>query len=301
MKLQQLRYLEAVATELNFTAAAARCNVSQPPLSRAIRELEDEVGAKLVERDTHRVALTPAGECLVRSSSRAITMLEEAAEQARRIASGQRGTLKVGFGGSTVYSLMPKLIRAARGHLPDISIAFVAMPVLDQIEALREGVIDLGILRLPVHDELIETRFLHTEPLIVALPQDHAASGGGATLDLRALATSRFVTYQPRRGFDYHSDLLALCHRAGFVPGVMHEAATTEAVIGIVACGEGIAVVPASAQRLHMDGVVFRSLAVADDAAPPTVSFAMAWHRGRPSELTEEFVRVATLGHSARP
>lgn len=213
--------------------------------------------------------------------------------QSRRLASGLRGTVRVGFGGSTVYSLMPDLIRRARRHMPDIAIEFVAMPVPDQIEALRAGEIDVGILRTPVHDELIETQFVHREPLIVAMPDDHLMAGGSGAIDLGQLASNRFVTYRQRRGFNYHVDLLALCHLAGFAPVIAHEATTTEAVVGIVACGEGVAVVPSSAARLHMHGVTFRELTGAPGRKRPMVEFALAWHRDRRSQVTEEFVRVA--------
>jgi DNA-binding transcriptional LysR family regulator len=169
------------------------------------------------------------------------------------------------------------------------------MAVPEQIEALRTGSIDLGVLRLPVHDELIETRFIYEEPLIVALPQDHPLARERGAIRLSQLSTEAFVTYQPRRGFNYHVDLLALCRLAGFIPEVRHEAPTTESVIGIVACGEGVALVPASGHRLKMQGATFRQLIVTG-AHPPTpkVDFGLAWHRDQTSKLTQEFVRLAT-------
>lgn len=295
MNLRQLQYLVAAAEELNFTAAAARCHVSQPPFSRAISDLEAEVGARLFNRTTHSVSLTAAGEWLVRDVRRALALIGDAAEQAGRLGAGLQGTIKIGFGGSAVYALMPEMIRRVRVAIPDVSIEFVSLAVLDQIEALRTGAIDLGVLRLPVHDELIETRFVYEEPLIVALPDNHPLAGSGSTVRLSQLAGNAFVTYQPRRGFNYHLDLLALCRLAGFSPDIRHEAATTEAVIGIVACGEGVALVPASANRLRMRGVEFRRLTV-KGAKPqtPKVDFGLAWHRERPSQLIREFVRLAT-------
>lgn len=301
MDIRQLRYLVAVADELSFTRAAERCHVSQPPLSRAIALLEQEVGARLVERDRHRVALTPAGTSLVADARRALESLGEAGEKARRIADGLVGTLAIGFGGTTLYHLLPMLIRRFRAVLPEVEIRFQAMPVLEQIDALRRGEIDIGILRLPVHDELIETRRVRREPLIMALPDGHPLVRQGEPIAIAQLAGQPLVAYQPRRGFSYHVDLLALCRLAGFDPRIVHEAGTTEAVIGIVACGEGMSLVPAAARHLQMRGVAYRRLA--RDGVPQhliQVEFALAWRRDNPSPITLEFVRHATRRSAPR-
>lgn len=290
MDLRQMRYLVAVAEELNFTRAAERCHVSQPPLSRAIHELEAEVGARLFDRDKHHVAVTPAGASLVASARKALAMLDDGVDLARRTALGLSGTLTFGFGGSTVYALAPALMRRFREATPDVAIRFSAMSVLHQIEALRSGEIDIGIVRLPIFDELIETRFVHSEPLVVALPTGHpllAHSGAIAPGDLRS---SRFVTYEPTRGFNFQADLLALCQLASFDPDIAHEAPTTEAVIGIVACGEGVAIVPASAERLRMRGVAFRPLDVPGTPELATVRFALAWRSGELRPTTQKFI-----------
>lgn len=297
MDLRQMRFVVAVAEELNFTKAAARCNVSQPPLSRAIRELEAELGVQLFERDTHSVRTTLAGESLVSDIRTALSTIEKGVEGARRIAAGLKGTLKIGFGGSTVYSLVPSLVRRFRSAASDVNLEFSAMPVLSQIEALRSGVIDVGLLRLPIFDELIETRFVHSEPLVIALPEGHELLSGIAPIAMGSLRTSKFITYEPTRGFNFHSDLLALCRLSGFNPEIVHQVPTTEAVVGIVACGEGVAVLPASAERLRMKGVFFRPLSakrLPDHLAQ--VRFGLAWCKEGATATALQFVeRVAPL------
>jgi DNA-binding transcriptional LysR family regulator len=291
MDLRQMRYIIAVADELNFTRAAEKCNVSQPPLSRAIRALEEELGARLFVRDQHHVAVTPAGKSLVLDARKALAILEQGAERARRTELGMTGTLAIGFGGSTVYSLLPALVRSFRQAAPDVDITFRAMSVLHQIDALRDGEIDIGIVRLPISDELIETHAVHTEPLVVALPTGHQLLAHSGPVKMGDLSRSRFVTYEPARGFHVYSDLQGLCRLAGFAPNIAHQVPTTEAVIGIVACGEGIAVVPASAERLRMRGVAFRPL---DAGHAPehltTVRFALAWRSKTPSAPTAKFI-----------
>lgn len=293
MNIRSLHYLVAVAEELNFSRAAERCHVSQPPLSRAIRNLEEQVGAKLFLRNRHQVALTPAGLSLVQDARKALELLEEGAERARRTALGMTGTLSIGFGGSTVYSLLPSLVRRFRQAAPDVVIHFKAMSVLHQIEALREREIDIGIVRLPISDELIETHFVHAEPLVIAFPTGHKLLTRPGPVSIRDLSGSRIVTYEAARGFHVYGDLQGLCRLAGFTPHIAHQAPTTEAVIGIVACGEGVAVVPASAERLHMQGVAFRPLDPGNAPQHLTmVRFALAWRSMTTSATTLRFINV---------
>lgn len=294
MDLRQLRYLVALAEELNFTRAAARCNVSQPPFSRAIRDLELEIGARLFERDKHKVALTPAGSSLVDDARRSLSMIAEGTRRAQQTAAGYSGTLTFGLGGSNVYSLLPALVASFRRVAPDVLISFRAMPVLNQIDALREGEIDVGILRLPVFDELIATRFVYAEPMVVALPAGHELLADSAAITIDQLAGSSFVTYEPTRGFNFHADLLALCNLANFAPNILHLAPTTEAVVGIVACGEGVAILPASAERLRMRGVAFRPLST-HGVAPSlrSVKFGLAWRKASETAVTRRFLEHA--------
>ncbi len=296
-----MRYLIAVADARSFTRAAERCHVSQPPLSRAIAQLEAELGVRLFDRDTHKVALTAAGAVLVEEARRALGLLEAGAEKARQTDTGHGGTLRIGFGGSIVYALLPELVRRFRAAVPSVDIQFRPMAVLRQIDGLRAGDIDIGILRMPVFDEMIQTQPVHSERLVVALPSGHALLASSGPIELGALATSRFVTYEPSRGFQYHADLLSLCRLRDFMPVIAHQAPTTEAVVGIVACGEGVALVPASAERLQMRGVCFRPLA---NAALPrrltTVEFALAWRRDQPSAAALQFAACAKSAPTAR-
>lgn len=290
-----MRYVVAVAEELNFTRAAARCNVSQPPLSRAIRDLEDQIGVQIFVRDTHSVKVTLAGEALIAEVRLALAAIKKGIEGARHTASGHRGTLRLGFGGSTIYSLLPSLIRQFRVEARDVDFEFCPMPVLSQIDALRAGEIDIGVLRLPIFDEMIETAYVHSEPLVVALPEGHRLLSESGPVTIGDLRSSRFVTYEPTRGFNFHSDLLALCRLAGFSPDIAHQAPTTEAVVGIVACGEGVALLPAPAERLRMRSVAFRPL---DIKGTPIhlrkVRFGLAWCREGASATAQRFIDLVT-------
>lgn len=295
MNLQQMRYVLAVAEELNFARAAARCHVSQPPLSRAIRHLEDEVGARLFDRDKHKVSLTPAGKALVEDFRQSLHNMERGIERARQAAQGLSGTLRIGFGGSSVYALLPRLVRRFRKAVSDVSIEFCTIPVPGQIDALRADRIDLGVLRLPIFDDALETRQVHCEALVSALPTGHRLLSRSGAVSIRELREEQFVAYEQTRGFNYHADLVTLCRIHGFDPQIMHCALTTEAVIGIVASGEGVAIVPAAAERLHMYGVAFRPLDAPD--APRdllTVRFGLAWRREDRASPASRFAQVVS-------
>lgn len=295
MDTRQARYLVILAEELSFTRAAQRCNVSQPPLSRAIAQIESEVGAQLFLRDTHHVSLTAAGHSLVRDARRALEALDSGIASARRIAQGLEGSLTIGFGGSIVYALLPAMIRHFRRLAPHVAVNYRPIPIIQHIDAIRDGTIDIGIVVLPIHDELIATQTILAEPRGLALPNEHPlikSKRKFAIVD--ELAKDVFVVYAPARGFNYHSDLITLCRMAGFDPQIGHEAPTTEALIGIVACGEGVAIVPASAQHLQVRGVSYLPLRAGKAPRQLTTSHTgFAWHKNRLSPVGQEFLRRA--------
>ena len=294
MEFRQLRYFVAVAEELSFTRAAELCNVSQPPLSRQIALLEQRVGARLLNRDRHTVSLTDAGRVFLEDAKRTLALAEEAASRARRAGKGLIGRLVLGFGGSTAYELLPAIVRCYRRDHPDVELVLRSLPVTQQLEALRSREIDMGLLRLPVHDELVETQLLRRESFVAALPHDHPLAGK-RRLSLADLKDCSLVAYQPSRGLGYHGDLISLCRAAGFEPRITQETAPTEAVVGVVACGVGVAIVPEAARRLKAEGVVYRPI-VLPTSAPAnvrTVDYAVAWIRGYVSTTAQSFIDSA--------
>ena len=291
MDFAKLRYAVALAEELNFTRAARRCNISQPPLSRAIADLEGNVGVKLFERDKHHVSITAAGEHFVTKAKQVIDLFENCVQETREAADGMRGALTIGFGGSMVYSVIPSLIRQFRAKAPDVSLKLRAIPVTNQLQALVEGDLDIGILRTPVSDDRVTCHHIHEEPLVVALPDEHPLALRSGDIAVSELKSSPFVTYETRLGFNYHTDLLQLCSAANFNPAIAHAAVNTEGVIGIVACGEGVAIVPASAKHLSISGATFRNLKRPPKASKlASVSFALAWNRELKSTTARQFL-----------
>ncbi|MDQ2585437.1 LysR substrate-binding domain-containing protein [Saccharothrix yanglingensis] len=289
-ELRHLRYFLAVAEERHFTRAAARLHMAQPPLSQQIRRLEEELGVRLFDRSRRRVELTDAGAAYLRRVRAILAEVDDAADEARRVASGVQGRLVVGCVGSATYSLLPAFARALREDFPGIDVAFRGeMLVPAQVAALLGHEIDLALLRPPVDEPALRLETLRTDRLIVVLPDRHplAARKRLRVADLRG----EDLVVHASGGSVMHGTVLALCRDEGFAPRVRHEVAETSTLVTFVAAGLGIAVVPEPVARLGVPGVAHRPLsggaaridlvaAVRADDQAPAPAHAVAVLRG---------------------
>lgn len=259
MELRHLRYFLAVAEERHFGRAAGRLHMAQPPLSQQIRQLEGELGVRLLERSTRRVDLTEAGAAYLERVRGILAEVEDAGEEARRIASGLQGRLVVGCVGSATYSLLPALARSLREELPGVDFAFRGeMLVPAQVSALLKGDIDLALLRPPVEEPAIRLRTLRRDRLIVALPEGHRLARR-RRLRVEDLRDEDLVVHTSR-GSVMHRAVVELCRGAGFEPLVRHEVAETSTLVTFVAAGLGLAVVPEPVAELGVPGATYRPL-----------------------------------------
>lgn len=277
--LRQLRYFDAVAETCHFGKAAERLHVAQPALSQSIRRLEAALGVQLMVRTTRQVRLTPAGEFFQREVRRVLADLDAAAAAARSISKGSSGLLRVGFTGTSAFTELARLSRMLRAALPSVTLE-VQPDLLTpaQVERLRDGRLDLGVLRGPVADSDIETRSLRSEALVLALPADHRLVPQ-TTLEVVDVSTDDFVAYADGRSA-VNQAMGTSCRRAGFTPRVTHRAPGTAALLALVAAGLGVALVPESVRSMQLDGVVFRDVAEAS-----TIDLSLAWKADEPTAL----------------
>ncbi|MFD9741844.1 LysR substrate-binding domain-containing protein [Umezawaea sp. NPDC059074] len=279
MELRHLRYFVAVAEECHFGRAADRLHIAQPPLSQQIRQLEAELGVRLLTRTTRKVELTPAGERYLERARAVLATVDAAGEEAARIAAGEIGRLAIGFTGSATYELLPTLVRVLRDDFPGLDLDLKCeMLTREQVSALLDHTLDLGFLRPPVHALGLDVRVLRREPLIAVLPERHPLS----TLDTVRLADLRdepFICYPSHHRSVVHDAVLDACQRAGFDPAVVQEVAETSTLVSFVAAGMGVALVPASVSHLRITGAVFRPLTGTD----AEVSLAVATRVDDPS------------------
>ena len=247
MELRHLRYFQAVAEERHFGRAAAKLHMAQPPLSQQIRRLEDELGVSLLQRTTRRVDLTPAGEAYLVRVRAILKAVDAAGDEAARIGSGLEGRLVIGCVGSATYSLLPALARALREQLPGVDFAFQGeMLSPDQLDALRDGSIDLALLR-PFR-ELSEDTGVAVQPLreekyVVALPAGHrlASRSKVRVADLR---DEDLIVHTGHGRSAMYDAVYALCRAAGFEPAIRHEVAETSTLVTFVAAALGVARLP---------------------------------------------------------
>lgn len=293
IEFQQLRCFVAAAEELHFGRAAARVNMTQPPLSRHIQLLERAVGVKLLDRTSRLVKLTPAGRVFLLEARRILRLVESAALTTRRTASGESGTINMGFTAVSGYSLLPRLVSLCTARLPNVNLLLKEMVTSEQTEALLTGRIDVGLLRPPI-DRPEFTKFrISSEPLAAALPF------GDFRLQKATLAPSDFdkqpfIMYSLEGAKYFHDMLLRLFDDHGVSPIFVQFLSQIHSILGLVQSGLGAALVPEAATSLHFEGVQFRPIRTRV-SLPAELYFV--WHRDNDNPALVpliDFVQQAT-------
>ncbi len=288
MELRQLRYFVAVAEELHFRRAAERLHISQPPLSQQIRALEDELGFALLTRTRRRVQLTAAGDAFLRDARAILTELDGAVATARRIDAGQTGRLRIGFVGSALLSIVPGTVERFRAGRPAVAIELRERSTVDQLRAVRAGVVDVGLVRPPIEDEgALRAETVLRERTVAALPAGHELAGL-SRVSLRRLAAEPLVLFPRDQAPGYHDLLIGALAGAGAGPHVIQYAPEMMTIIGLVAAGTGVSLVPASVSRLALDGVTYRPVSGA-----PRSDLVAITRAGDDSALVRAFVAEA--------
>jgi DNA-binding transcriptional LysR family regulator len=291
MDLRHLRYFIAVAEEGHITRAAERLGMQQPPLSRQINAIERELDVQLFRRKSRGVELTDAGRALLEDARATLANLDRSFERTRRTARGEQGQIRVGIPPTAPFH--PFVLHAIRGFreaFPLVSLTLEEFLSNELIERLRNERMDVAFIRTsPVDQEGLVITPVLEEPIVVALPHGHAlAQGdGGAAVSLKRLASETFILYgPPGTGIDVTA---AACRAAGFNPRVGQYALRITSTLSLVAVGLGISIVPASMQRMTLDGVTYRRLR---GARQPKFVLNLASRRGDPSAVVKHFLNL---------
>jgi DNA-binding transcriptional LysR family regulator len=288
--LSQLRCFVTVAEELHFGRAAARLNMTQPPLSRQIQVLEHIVEATLLERTSRSVRLTPAGRSFLPDAKRILKLAESASQVARRIAKGKAGSIKIGFTAATAYGFMPDLIAACRERLPDVDLSLKEMVSGDQLEALASGQIDAGLLRPPVARSELASMRVVAEPLLAAVPAGHPLCDVAA-VSPKDLDGQPFVMYSPHESRYFHDLLVTQFTRADILPRYVQHLSQIHSILALVRAGLGLAIVPEAASNLNFRGVELRPLRLRSKAQ---VELHLVWHRAHENPLLPSLIDIST-------
>ncbi|MDB4933865.1 MAG: hypothetical protein JWP87_837 [Labilithrix sp.] len=285
MELRHLRYFVAVAEEKHFGRAAARLRIAQPPLSRQIQALENELGFKLFERTRRQVELTAAGLVLLDHTRRVFDALELAVHEADRASRGESGRVVVGYPSTFAYSGLPELVRAFRSKFPGVEVVLRELAPQLQVEALRDGGIDVGFVRAPLSEPGLTTELVRREPLLAALPSGHPLASR-KVIPLGLLAREPFVMFPRVRGPAYFDHLVRLCNDAGFTPRIVQEAAQLD-IVSLVAAGLGVSLLPSSMRKIRRAGIVLRPI-----VGNPRTDLLVAWSARSSSAVLREFLDV---------
>ncbi|VVD33758.1 LysR substrate-binding domain-containing protein [Paraburkholderia dioscoreae] len=278
MNMRQLQYFLAVAAELNFTRASERVNIAQPALSAQIISLEDELGTALFTREKRKVLLTPAGDILVEHAQRVLNTASAAIAAVRASGRGARAHLIVGSIYTAIYCFLPNTLRLFKALAPESDVSLQEMTISQQISALKEGAIEVGLVRGHVYDHNIVTELLYRELLVVAVPAGSEYDVPGP-VNLHDLATWPLIAVArgtaTERG--YGDRILDIFEDDNLKPNIAKEAHDMHTSACLVAAGVGVAVVPAVMQLMQPLGVAYRPL----NADTPGVSLSLAWHKDR--------------------
>lgn len=245
MDLRHLRYFQAIAEELSFSGAARRLNVVQPALSRAMKELESELGVELFSRSRRVISLTTAGRALLSDTSLMFERLTQTIQRVRRAAAGQIGELRLGYIGPPTQLFLGRLLEEYRKRCPDVHIQLEERTPERVWEMVTKGRLDVGLTR-PVlaHAGLrMDTLNLRAERLCAAVPSNHAWATK-KTLSWASLASQPLIVLARREGAGLHDEILAACHGAGFTPRISHTPSVISTVLRFVESGAGIGIVP---------------------------------------------------------
>lgn len=289
--LHRLRLFVAVAEELHFRRAAERLHMSQPPLTRQIRSLEADVGVQLMKRNSRSVVLTPAGAVLLREASRIISAVDGAVSLTRRAARDGVDTLVIGCVESAAANLLPAVLSRFCETYPHIAIDVRQLHTREQEHALARREIDCGILRPPTSDDSLDVTLLYTEEIVAAVPTDFPCDE--PTISLDRLRDAEFVIHAEELGAGVATALMQTCIAAGFVPRITRTALSTAMLLGLIAAGKGVSLLPSPYRLTTPFGVRF--LPIAD--AAPVCGVAMAVRSDdAPEPVLTDFCRMLEVG-----
>jgi len=290
--LQQLRCLVALSETLHFGRAAARLNMTQPPLSRQIALLEQRMGVRLFDRDRRTVMLTPAGRHFAHEARSILQRSEDLAVETRLSAQGELGTLTIAFTQAASYELLPRLIGLHHARYPAVSFVFKELLIDEQIRLLEAGSLDIGMVRPPVDRDRLDTLTIMRDHFSLAL-QDSDPLVHCHVVPLQALHQRAYIAWSPIAKY-FHRILDRIFEDAGVRPTTVVSVAQPPAMLAMVRAGLGVAVVPGAMGALRFNGVTLRPLvAPGQDQAALELAYLLAWRRDNREATVHRLVETA--------
>jgi DNA-binding transcriptional LysR family regulator len=299
MELRHLRYFITVATELHFGRAAEKLHIAQPPLSKQIQDLEKELGFDLFNRTKRSVTLTPAGQAFLIEVNQIFQQLDRAIDIGGKTSRGELGQISIGFVGSATYNILPVMLQQFRDRYPHVRIELHELTTDRQLIWLREGRIDIGLIRPPIVERDFNSKVIFQESVVIALPIDHHLAMT-ESLDLAELATEPFILFPRELAPGLYDPIIAICQGAGFSPQVVQECIQMQTIVSLVSANMGVSILPESIQEAQRQGVVYkpirsRSVRFAESgnvSVGKLATIAIVWRSNDPSPTMNRFLEI---------
>lgn len=276
MELRHLRYFRMVANELHFGRAAEKLHIAQPPLSKQIQDLEAELGFELFTRTKRSVALTPAGQAFLIEVTQIFQQLDRAIDIGRKTSRGELGQISIGFVGSATYNILPLMLQQFHDRYPNVRIELQELTTDRQLIWLREGRIDIGLIRPPIIAPDLASQVIFQESLVLALPINHHLAGADS-IDLASLAVEPFILFPRELASGLYDPIIASCQAAGFSPQVVQECIQMQTIVSLVSANMGVSILPESIQEAQRHGVVYKSIRVGGLNVEQLAKIAIVW------------------------
>jgi DNA-binding transcriptional LysR family regulator len=292
MELRHLRYFRAVATELHFGRAAEKLHISQPPLTKQIQDLEAELGFDLFNRTKRSVVLTPAGQAFLCEVNQILQQLDRAIDIGSKTSRGELGQISIGFVGSATYNILPVMLQQFRDRYPDVRIELHELTTDRQLIWLREGRIDIGLIRPPIIERDFNSQVIFQESVVVALPTNHYLAAQNF-IDLAALATEPFILFPRELAPGLYDPIIAICQAAGFSPQVVQECIQMQTIVSLVSANMGVSILPESIQEVQRQGVVYKPIRSSTLSVDKLATIAIVWRLNDDSPTMHRLLEIA--------
>jgi DNA-binding transcriptional LysR family regulator len=285
MELRHLRYFVAVAEHLSFRRAAERLHVAQPALSSQIKDLENELGARLFERSTRSVKLTAPGKVFLDEARLVLMGAERAEQNVRKASQGLIGPLRIGLLAPTATPRLARVLSSYRQKFPSVQFSLYELTSIEQLHRLRDDQLDVGLLRPPVEFPELDYLFFEESPMILATPAGHRLTKP-KRIQWSDFHNEQMVMIHPTLQHGYYDKFLESCAKAGAVPLVGQYANDVHSKLWLISAGFGIAPTTKTIAEIKRPGLVFRDL----PPGLPLVQTLLVWNRSNKSELLRNFL-----------
>ncbi|MFJ5563271.1 LysR substrate-binding domain-containing protein [Lysinibacillus xylanilyticus] len=285
MDIRKMRYFMMVAEELNFSRAAERLRMAQPPLSQEIRKLEEELGVQLFHRTKRMVELTDAGRIFLEGSQQIVLQLERTIKETQLAAEGKIGSLIIGFVDST--EIVIEVLNKFRERFPKIKLILREMTTEQQLNALYEKQIHIGFIRSKLNNGILTSEVCSEESLRLVLHQDHPFASL-PEIPLRLLIDEPFILFPRHMGPNFYDLIISYFWDHGVSINVVQEAIQMQTIVNLVATGMGVSVVPSSVESYKHPGVIYKKI----QETTPKVNLYVGWREDEKSVVVNHFLTV---------